>query len=273
MVKLSIIMGIYQCEDTLKESLDSLLNQTFQDFEIILCDDGSNDRTHDIAQEYANTFPNKIILIRNPLNKGLAHSLNRCLNHAQGEYIARMDADDRSTRTRLEEQLNFLERHPYFAMVGSTALLFNENKIWGYRTVVEFPTKQDFLFSSPFIHPTIIIRRTILKELGGYSVSKRTTRSEDYDLFMRLYIRGYRGYNIQSPLLHYRENEKTYKRRAYTYRFGEAYIRYRGYKQLELLPKGYLYVLKPLIIGLLPQPLLMILRSEKKQLKERYQQK
>lgn len=270
MVKVSVIMGIYQCEETLKESLDSLIKQTFQDFEIILCDDKSSDRTYNVAKNYADKYPDKIVLLRNHLNKGLAHSLNRCLDHAQGKYIARMDADDRSVETRIEEQLNFLDRHPYFAMVGSTALLFNEESVWGYRKVAEFPTKHDFLFGSPFIHPTIIIRRTILKELGGYKVGKNTMRAEDYDLFIRLYIQGYKGYNIQTPLLYYRENIKTFKRRSYTYRFNEARIRYNGFKQLELFPLGYLYVLKPLIVGLLPQSLLMIFRSEKKQLKERY---
>lgn len=269
MVKLSVIMGIYQCEDTLKESLDSLLNQTFQDFEIVLCEDGSSDHTYDIAQNYADKFPSKIILLSNETNKGLAYSLNRCLNNTNGEYIARMDADDQAVNTRLEEQLLFLERHPSFAMVGSTALLFNKEETWGYRKVKEYPMKHDFLFSSPFIHPTIIIRQSILKELGGYSVKKETLRTEDYDLFMRLYIRGYKGYNIQTPLLYYRENAQTFKRRSYNYRWSEARIRYRGFKQLDLFPIGYLYVLKPLIVGLIPQSILMKLRSEKEHLKER----
>ena len=100
MPKVSIIMGIYNCASTLQEALDSLYSQTFQDFEIVLCDDGSSDGTYDLALENANNH-SCIKLIRNEFNEGLNKTLNKCLAISEGEYIARMDGDDISLPDRL----------------------------------------------------------------------------------------------------------------------------------------------------------------------------
>lgn len=262
-MKASVIMGIYNCEKTLEQALDSLLNQTWQDFSIILCDDGSTDSTYDIASDYRNAHTGKIRLIRNMENKGLAWSLNRCLKRAKGEYIIRMDADDVARSDRLEKQIQFLEDHPEFAMVGSNAALYNEKGVWGVRSTVAFPKKKDFLLSSPFIHPTLIIRKKVLEEAGGYRTCKETMRAEDYDLFMRIYAMEYEGANLQELLIFYREDTGNFTRRAYKYRLDEAKVRYRGFKSLALLPFGYLFVAKPLIVGLFPQRFLQRFRFEK----------
>ena len=100
--RISVIMGIYNCASTLQEALDSLYTQTFQDFEIILCDDGSSDNTYQVAEENVKTHKN-IVLLRNEANRGLNQTLNKCLMVARGEYIARMDGDDRSLPHRFEE--------------------------------------------------------------------------------------------------------------------------------------------------------------------------
>lgn len=87
-------MGIYNCAETLPEAIDSVLTQTFSDWQLILCDDGSKDNTYGIAKEYQGRFPEKILLLQNEQNMGLNHTLNRCLQVASGEYVARMDGDD-----------------------------------------------------------------------------------------------------------------------------------------------------------------------------------
>ena len=87
---ISVIMGIYNCQDTLAEAMDSLLNQTYQDFEIVLCNDGSTDNTLAIAQDYVSRYPGKVVLIENEKNMGLNFTLNHCLQVARGKYIARM---------------------------------------------------------------------------------------------------------------------------------------------------------------------------------------
>lgn len=261
-MKVSVVMGIYNCEKTLKESIDSLLNQSYEFFEIILCEDGSKDNTLQIAKEYVRNYPKKIRLIQNETNKGLAYSLNRCIAISKGEYIARMDADDISHKDRFEKQMSYLESHPECALVGSQAFLFNDNGIWGIRKTKSDPFKKDFLFGSQFIHPTIIIKKAILNQIGNYAVSKATLRAEDYDLFMRLYAAGYEGHNMQDILLNYREDGTTFKKRAFKYRLDEAKVRYDGFKKMKLLPLGLLYVLKPLIVGLIPQKVLMLFRHE-----------
>lgn len=262
-MKVSIVMGLYNCESTLRESLDSLLNQTYKDYEIIMCDDCSQDNTSQIAQEYISKHPHKFTLLANSENKGLAYSLNRCISLAKGIYIARMDADDISRIDRFEKQVEFLDRNFDYALVGSSAQLFDENGVWGKRQMKKKPQKKDFLFGSPFIHPTILIRKEILIKSGVYKVSKETLRTEDYDLFMRLYALNYKGFNIQEDLFLYREDNLSYKKRKYKYRIDEAKVRYDGFKKLELMPIGLVYVLKPLIVGLVPHKILKLVRRSK----------
>ena len=121
-------MGIYNCASTLQEALDSLYTQTFQDFEIILCDDGSKDNTYEIALENQKHHPN-IVLLRNECNMGLNKTLNNCLAVAKGEYIARMDGDDDCVPKRFEKQIGFLESHPEFQITSCPMKLFDET--WG----------------------------------------------------------------------------------------------------------------------------------------------
>lgn len=261
--KISVIMGIYNTndKDMLTKSIGSILNQSYRDFEFIICDDGSTDGTMDLLRKEF-SFDSRIKLIRNENNKGLAFTLNVCLESAQGDYIARMDADDYSFPNRFEEQINFLENNKEFSMVGSNVKLFDDQGEWGERLTKEFPTKESFLFGTPFIHPSIVIKKESLIRLGGYKTEKETLRCEDYELFMRLYSNGEKGYNIQKNLLGYREDKNAYSRRKYKFRIDEAKVRYKGFKSLDLMPKGFFYVLKPLVVGIVPQKVLSLLRKE-----------
>lgn len=123
MSKVSIIMGIYNCAPTLPEAIDSILAQTFSDWQLILCNDGSADNTYAVAKSYQKRFPGKIVLLQNERNMGLNHTLNRCLKEASGEYVARMDGDDISLPNRLEKEVAFLDGHPEYAIV-STPMIF-----------------------------------------------------------------------------------------------------------------------------------------------------
>ena len=125
MARISVLMGIYNCASTLSEALDSLYAQTFQDFQIILCDDGSKDDTYAIAKRYAEQHTN-IILISNDENKGLNYTLNHCLEYADTEYCARMDGDDISLPTRFEKEIRFLDSHPEYAIVSCPMIYFDE---------------------------------------------------------------------------------------------------------------------------------------------------
>ena len=108
---ISIIMGIYNCAETLSDAIDSIIAQTYDNWELIMCDDGSTDNTYNIAQEYKERYPDKIVLLKNEKNMGLNYTLNKCLEVASGEYIARMDGDDISLPTRFEKEIGFLNEH------------------------------------------------------------------------------------------------------------------------------------------------------------------
>ena len=267
MCKVSIIMGIYNMGEkhTLTQlAIDSILNQTYKDFEFIICDDGSIDSTYEMVRSLIDA-DSRVKLIKNDRNRGLAFSLNHCLSIAKGEYIARMDADDISLPNRLEEEIKFLDEHEEYAMVGCNLLYINNKGIWGERVLPEKPNKKSFLFSSPFAHPTMVMRKNILCELKGYKSEKITRRMEDYDLFMRFYAAGYKGYNLQKFLYKFREDNDAFKRRAYRYRIDEVQVRYRGFNALGLMPSAWPYVIKPLIVGLIPQYILAIMRKYRKE--------
>lgn len=267
MCKISIIMGIYKMinkRSIVELSINSILNQTYKDFEFIICDDGSNDGTYEMVQDLIKN-DKRVILIKNNENKGLAYSLNHCLSIAKGKYIARMDADDISMPDRLEKQIGFLNEHLEYAMVGCNLLLINDKGIWGKRILAKEPTKKSFLFTSPYCHPAIVMRKEVLDKVNNYKVEKITRRAEDYDLFMRIYANGYKGYNMQEFLYQFREDNDAYKRRAYKYRIDDVQIRYRGFKMLGLMPVGLLYVVKPLIVGLIPQVILSKMRRYRKE--------
>lgn len=257
MPKVSIIMGTYNVnnDNKVKIAIDSIINQTFKDFEFIICDDGSTDGSYEYLMKLVD-IDKRIILIKNDINKGLAYTLNRCLNIATGEYIARMDSDDICYPTRLEEQVSFLDNNKQYDIVGCNAELIDDNGVWGELKHIECPQKRDFLFGSRFIHPTIMMKKKSYQLLKGYRVSKETIRGQDYDLFMRAYSLGCKGYNIQRKLYQYREDKNSYRKRTYKNRINESIIRYKGFKQMGLLPKGYIYVFKPLLVGLIPARIL-----------------
>lgn len=258
----SVLMGIYneKKKEYVIRAIDSILEQSFEDFEFIICDDGSEIEFYQWMQEFCKK-DSRIYLLRKKKNEGLAAALNTCFETARGTYIVRMDADDISSPERFEKQIAFLEKHPQYALVGCGADMIDDDGIWGERIPVEIPVRTDFLRTSPFIHPSIIMRREVLKELGGYSTEKYVERVEDYELFMRLYAAGYAGYNMQEKLFYYREDRNAYGKRKYRYRINESRVRYRGFQKIGVLKGHIRYVVKPLIVGLIPVRMIQLIRK------------
>jgi len=248
--KISVLMSVYNNEATVDESISSIVNQTETDWELILWNDSSTDGSLNVLNDWAER-DNRIRLFSNEHNMGLAASLNLALEKSRGDYIARMDGDDKSLPQRFTHEAGFLDTHPEYAIVGSAAVLFDHEGEWGTRAVAEVPQKKDFLWGTQFIHPSTMIRHEALLAVGGYRVCRDTLRTEDYDLFMRMYAHGFTGYNISKPLLRYFDPRRP-KRVRYKFRISEAKIRLSGFKALGLLPGGLPYVLKPLVVGLLP---------------------
>ena len=246
----------------LRKSVESVLQQTYEDYEFIICDDGSTNDTLKELEKIAQS-DSRIKIISYDKNCGLNHALNCCLAESQGKYIARQDDDDISKPERLEKQVRFLDENPEYTIVGTCADVFDDKGIWGEYIVPEKPQKDDFLWNSPFMHPTTMMRKAELL-WGGYREAKETRRCEDYDLFMNLYAQGYKGYNIQEKLYYYRivRDEKN-KHRPMKYRVDEMIVRFRGYKNMGMLLKGMPYVFKPVIIGLIPQSVLKQIKQSR----------
>lgn len=227
-------MGIYNCAQTLQEALDSLYAQTYQNFKIILCDDGSKDETLKIAEENARNHDN-VLVIKNDRNMGLNYTLNHCLEYADTEYIARMDGDDISLPTRFEKEIRFLDEHPEYAVVSVPMIHFDEQGEFGRGEANEGEaSKKRFNSGSPFCHAPCMARTAVFKEVGGYSVHQRLLRVEDYNLWTKIYAAGYKGYNLGEHLYAMRDDRNAIQRRTVKARMNGIYAHWLAYQMLDL---------------------------------------
>ena len=250
---ISVIMGIYNCEATLEDAVNCIVSQTFSDWELIMCDDGSTDGTYDKAKALKQLYPDKLILIRNEQNMGLNHTLNRCLKAASGSYIARMDGDDLCAPERFEKELTALENRPDIAIVSTDMEFFDDNSVWGMISHPDFPVERDFLHGSPFCHAPCLVRSEAFKAVGGYTESPKLLRVEDYHLWLKMYKHGYRGMNIHEALYQMRDDTNAYSRRKFKYRLNEAYVKCLVVREFKLSPLCYIHAMRPVIVGLLPK--------------------
>lgn len=260
--KVSVLMGIYNCAETLPQAVAAIQKQTYSNWELILCDDGSTDNTYEVAQALA-AKDDRIILLRNEKNLGLNQTLNNCLAAATGDYIARMDGDDDCLPERFERQVALLEAEPQFQITSSPIILFDENGEWGKTSLREFPTPEDVVERTAISHAAVMLRKECMNAVGGYTVSKRTMRVEDVDLWIKLYEKGYRCRNIQQPLYKMRNDQNAFSRRKYIYRINSTYVRLRGCRMLHLGPKSYLKAFYPMIIGLVPAQVRQTIRKKR----------
>lgn len=211
-MKISVLMGTHNGSRFISAAIRSIQAQTCKDWELIICDDGSTDNTPEILADFVK-HDQRIRLLKNKQKSGLSFTLNRCLAQAQAPFIARMDDDDRCHPQRFASQLAAMQTHPEISIVGCQAYLFNAHKIYGQRTVPEFPTAKDVFCGDNFIHPTVLMRREMLISLGGYTTSRWALRVEDLDLWCKAYAYGYRGMNLPQKLFYYREDQTNIKRR------------------------------------------------------------
>lgn len=260
MPKISVIMGIYNCAPTLQEALDSLYAQTYQDFEIILCDDGSKDNTYELALENQKSHPN-IVLLKNPHNMGLNQTLNNCLAVAKGEYIARMDGDDLCMPDRFETELRFLEEHPEYAIVSSPMEYFDENGTFRVGKGHGEVKKKDFLPGSPICHAPCMVRKEAYDKVGGYTVAKELLRVEDYHLWFKMYAAGYKAYMLEKPYYRMRDDRNAKARRSWQGKKNQFRVKRMGFKMIGLPWHYQVYAIKPLIVGMLPSWLYDILHK------------
>lgn len=243
--KVSIVMGIYNCASTLNDSIKSIISQTYTNWEFIICDDGSDDNSYDIAKAYEKSDPERFIVIRNDKNEGLNATLNKCLKIARGEYIARMDGDDLCDPRRLEKEIDILNNHSEYAIVSTHMTTFDEGGEWGCIKTLEYPQVKDFPTHVPmFCHAACMIRREAFWDVGGYTEDKRLLRVEDYHLWYKFYAKGYRGYNIQESLYKMRDDRNALHRRTPRARLNGVYATFVGFRMVHIPKWMYMYAVK-----------------------------
>ena len=207
----SVIMPVYNAQNYVEEAILSILNQTYQNFEFIIINDGSTDKSLEIIQEYAKK-DNRIKVISRE-NKGLIYSLNEGIKLSKGKYIARMDADDISLSYRFEKQIEFMENNLDVGICGSSAIVFDDKteKKWiVYKD--ENRIKAELLFSSPFIHPSVMIRKSIIDKYNFF-YDKDYIHAEDLELWVRMsdFVK---LANIQDILFKYRDTPNSVTNKA-----------------------------------------------------------
>lgn len=200
MPKISVIMSAYNSEKYIAEAIDSVLNQTYSNFELIITDDASSDKTAGIISEFADP---RIKMVKNEKNRGLTANLNSMIAIATGDYIARIDSDDVCRQDRLEKEIHFLERHKDIYMVCSYIRLFgNRSGIQRKRIDWEY-IRADLLFENFVPHSTVMFRND-----GKFKYNEAFDGVEDYELWERMVGEGEKIAIIPKPLVNYRVHEE-----------------------------------------------------------------
>jgi glycosyltransferase involved in cell wall biosynthesis len=206
--KISAVMPFYNREKYIGQAIQSILDQTFTDFELILVDDGSTDRSNCIIDEYAKKDP-RIRIIRNKKNYGIARSRNVGMKNAQADIIAVVDSDDVNLPERFSMQYEYLLRYPDISIVGTHAFVIDED---GQQTGEKITylanpdmISQTFFHLGPFLQPTTMYRKKNIMNIGGYR--EEYSLIDDMDLYYRLFFEGHKGANIDLCLVEYRHHD------------------------------------------------------------------
>ena len=240
MPQISVIMPVYNAGKFLQPAIDSILQQTFTDFEFLICNDCSSDTSGEILLMAAEK-DQRIKLLLNEKNSGITFTLNKLIAHASAPLIARMDADDMAFPERLALQFEFMQNHPDVAVAGGQlAIIGEENESLGSRI---YPAafadiRKVLLCQNPLAHPTVMMRKSAVENLGGYIDQ---TGCEDYYLWLRMVENGFELANLPEKLLHYRLNANQIKQRDMkksllsTITLQKKYIFKRGFFSLKAL--------------------------------------
>ena len=248
---ITVIMSVRNNAGTIGLAIDSLLNQTYDHFKIIVIDDASTDDTQIILNKFSENNDN-IKLIRNDASRGLADNLNSMLNMADTKWIARMDGDDICYPTRFEKQMAFLMDNPDIDILGTAAHIIDENG--RKKGVFKWPSTHDnikkSIWCNPMIHPSIMMDRQKIIDIGGYPPY---ARRQDYALWFKAVKAGLRFHNLPEHLIQYRIVTKHYKKDNLKKLMHQAKIGWSGYASIGgYNPIHYAIMAWPVVRALLP---------------------
>lgn len=203
-VTISVVMPVYNAENYLKEAIESILNQTYEDFEFVIINDGSKDKSLDIIEKYI--IQDERIVIINKENSGIVDSLNDGLKLAKGKYIARMDSDDIAYLNRLEKQLKVFQKDDSIDLVYTDTMLIDKDgheicKSWRPDLNKTLRNLENHNFIP---HPSVMFKKNTIVKLGCYT--KKRLHAEDLDLWLRMVANNAKFYYLDEALLYYRLN-------------------------------------------------------------------
>ena len=240
MAEISVIMPVYNAGKFLQQAVESILQQSFTDFEFLIGDDCSTDQSSEVLARYA-ADDKRIKLLRNEKNSGITFTLNKLLNHATAPLIARMDSDDIAMPERLQKQYDFMHQNPTIAVSGGDLEIINEeNEVLGKRIYPQSfgDIKKVLLCQNPLAHPAVIMRKNVVEKLGGY---QEQIGCEDYYLWLRAVENGFELANLPETLLRYRLSANQIKQRnmkkslSSTMKLQKKYIFKQGFFSLKAL--------------------------------------
>jgi len=189
MPKVSIILPTYNGEKYISDAIQSVLNQSFSDWELLVVDDASTNNTSGVVKRFSEN-DKRIIYIKNERNLGIQKTLNSGLKHAKGEYVARIDDDDVwIDSTKLEKQIAFLEENKNYVLVGTGVINVNEDNRELFRflnPLSDIAIRKKMLSKNCFIHSSVVFRKDVVMRFGGYDETEKTKHVEDYDLWLKL---------------------------------------------------------------------------------------
>ena len=256
-LQISVVMPVYNGEQFVGKAVESILNQTFKEFEFIIIDDKSTDSSLKIIKSFDDS---RIKLVLNKKNLGVATSLNRGIQYSKGQYIARMDADDISYPNRLEEQLSFLENNPGISVLGTYASLFKENgRIWGNHRPPVLPTLAGWLWGSQVIHASVMMKKHDVQRAGGYD--PRTYRVEDYDLWLRMIRKGYAIRTLPKILYSIHWDLSDYSRKNLKSLVSETKYKLMRFRDLGVPLYKYPLAFKPILPIFIPKYLYFLFHT------------
>ena len=252
--RVTVLMSVYNAGDYLDHAIRSILEQTYDDFEFLIVDDASTDRSRTRLQDWSER-DDRIRLFLKDVNEGLGQALHDGVNMAQAPLIARMDGDDIAEPDRLKKQVAYFEEHPETHILGTWALdIDEEGREKQYR---RYPTEHEeivrLIWTNPLVHPSVMMRKEAIQRVGSYDPEVR--KRQDYELWFRCVARGLRFANYPEALLRYRFTGDYYDRNDLRVAWGQAKIGWQGCRRVGASPMAYLGVAVPLIRSLLPRAL------------------
>lgn len=216
----SVLMPAYNAEKYLAEAIESILNQTFKDFELIIINDGSTDKTEEIIDKYAKK-DERIIYLKNDKNRKISRTLNRGMDEAKGKYLARMDTDDISVEDRFEKQVKYMEENPDCGVLGACFLSFmgenREETTPNIRPENDHNIRLHGIYCCQFAHPTVMMRKSVFDE-NNLRYNPDFDGCEDFELWHRA-KKFTKFHNLQEFLLYYRMHGENISFRSHSRQF------------------------------------------------------